>query len=505
LFSIVFFTIISCEKEIEGIGGNIIDNSKFSTGTYKSIAITNNKNVDSVPANKIEQYLLGSYYDNEFGSLKGSIVSQLLLPVSTSGGYVTGDDYNFGVNAGIDSVLIFIPYQSTKLDDAEDGKPLFQIDSIIGSEDVEFKLSVYELETYLNNLDPNDPTKSIVYYSDKVFAKKATPLYAQNFKINPNDTVAYIKRYLADGVTVYDTDTIKQTNTVPSIILPLDEAEIQQIFVDNASGSQFSSLDAFTRYFRGFYIEAIEDLTNKSHLISLDMKSSKMVIYYSNDQDEAETSDLNGNGIKGEQGARVQESFTFLFGDIKSNVLERDYPTPHESGSDRLYVQGAAGSIVTVDLFADGEIEEILKTGGWLINDASLTFYVDQNASSSIVPEQLFIYNYQENTQITDMLLVGGGLASVGGILERDDDGKPYKYTFKIADYISRVLTATDPLDLSTLAIKVYNPTDKPVSVIEIPEYSWNPKGVVLYNENGDSAGNFKAAFDIKYTILKTN
>ena len=166
LFSFVFFTIISCEKEIEGLGVNIIDNNKFSTGDSIFKVNTNTVNVERVPANLISQYLLGVYSDNELGELKGSIVSQLSLPT-------VGTGYNYGTNAAIDSVIIFIPYQSTKLDSTIGGKPLFKLDSVFGNQNVEFKLGVYELGTFLNTLDPNDPSKKMVYYSDKVFEKSS--------------------------------------------------------------------------------------------------------------------------------------------------------------------------------------------------------------------------------------------------------------------------------------------------------------------------------------------
>lgn len=496
LFSFVFFTIISCEKEIEGLGVNIIDNNKFSTGDSIFKVNTNTVNVDRVPANLISQYLLGVYSDNEFGEIKGSIVSQISLPA-------VGTDYNYGTNAAIDSVIIFIPYQSTKLDSTIGGKPLFKLDSIFGNQNVEFKLGVYELETFLNTLDPNDPSKKMVYYSDKVFEKSSSPFYLEDFKVNHNDTVAYIKRYMPNGTTVYDTDTIKQANSAPTIKLPLNEAMIKQIFVDNASDPGFASQETFNRYFRGFYIEATELETNKSHLMSLAMTTARMSIYYSNDQNEGTEVDLNGNGIKGEQGVRIKETYEFVFGSNKSNVLQRAYPTPHQSGSERLYVQGAAGSVATVDLFSNLTEEEIdaLRTNKYLITDASLTFYVDQNAASNIAPEQLFIYNYEDNLQIIDMMTEG--IATVGGRLERDDDGNPYKYTFKIIDYISRVLSSNDPADLVTLGIKVYNPTDSPSTLLDtaIKEYSWIPQGVVLYNQS-ESAGNKKVQLEIKYSII---
>lgn len=493
LFSLVFITLISCEKEIETIGVNLVDNNNFSTNKDISEVITTNEDILRVPASGIAQYLLGVYSDNEFGTLKASIVSQLGLPL-------TGDAYTYGTNYGIDSVLMVIPYQSTKeTEKYADGKPKFSIDSVIGDTDVAFQLGVYELKTFLNTLDPNDPSKPAIYYSDKEFQKGDVPFYSGNFKVNPNDTVSYIKRYMPNAVTFYDIDTIKQVDLSPSIKFPLNENLIKQIFVDNAAGAEFQSLDAFQHYFRGFYIEAEALTSNKAHLISLDMTNAKMIIYYSKDEDEGATVDLNGNKINGELGVRTKHNFEFAFGVIKSNVLKRDL-APHQSGVDRLYVQGAAGSIATIKLFNNVNLVD-LQDNNWLINDANLIFYVDQNAASNIAPEQLFIYNYTENLQFTDVMTEG--IDAVGGKLERDDDGKPYRYVFKITDYISRLLKTDEPLELVEIGLKVYNSSDTPSAFddIKIREYSWTPKGVVLYGQDL-SFGDKRVKLEISYSKI---
>jgi hypothetical protein len=231
------------------------------------------------------------------------------------------------------------------------------------------------------------------------------------------------------------------------------------------------------------------------------MTNAKMTIYYSKTVDETADQDLNGNGTKGETGIRTSHNYAFLFGNLKANYFDRSYTNSKQSGADRLYVQGAAGSLATIDLFVGQNLSE-LQNKNWLINDANLTFYVDQNASSDIAPEQLMIYNYQENSQITDMITEGTNV--VGGYLEYDDDGKPYKYVFKITDYISELLKSDEPLDLVKLGIKVYNnPTDAPVSVSDliVREVSWTPKGVVLYNHNA-SAAEKRVKLQISYTEL---
>ena len=229
------------------------------------------------------------------------------------------------------------------------------------------------------------------------------------------------------------------------------------------------------------------------------MANAKMTIYYSNDEDEAEGQDLNGNGTNGELGVRVKQKFEFSLGSIKSNVLDRDKTITKASGEDRLYVQGAAGSIATIDLSIDNL--EDLRENNWLITNTNLIFYIDQNASSNIVPEQLFLYNYDENLQILDMMTEG--INALGGALERDDDGKPYRYVFKITDYISELLNSDEPLDLVKLGLKVYGSTDSPISDTDtaIKDFSWNPKGVVLFGDDV-SAGNKRIKFEIYYSEL---
>ena len=356
----------------------------------------------------------------------------------------------------------------------------------------------------MNALDPEDPSKLAIYYSDKEFLKDETSLFSGNFKVNPSDTVSYIKRYMADGITVYDKDTIKQADLSPSINIPLNENMIQQLFVDNAASAAFGSTDDFQHYFRGLYIEAEELGNDKSHIVSLNMANAKMTIYYSNDEDEAVGVDLNDNGTTGEQGVRVKKEYVFLFGAIKSNVLVRDDSNTKASGEDRLYVQGAAGAIATVDLGIENLTD--LRNRNLLITSANLIFYVDQNALSNIVPEQLFLYNYDDNEQILDMMTEG--ISTIGGLLERDEDGKPYRYVFKITDYISELLKKLDAgelssVDLVTLGLKVYNPSDLPSSFIDttIKNFSWTPKGVVLFG-NDINAGDKRIKFEFFYSEI---
>ena len=115
-------------------------------------------------------------------------------------------------------------------------------------------------------------------------------------------------------------------------------------------------------------MEASELANEKSHLVSLNMTSAKMTIYFSKDQDEGTDQDLNGNGKTGEQGVRTKHQYNFPFGSLKSNIFKRDYTNSKQSGDERLYLQGAAGSIATVELFSNEDLTE-LRNNNWLITD----------------------------------------------------------------------------------------------------------------------------------------
>ncbi|MBP8792242.1 MAG: DUF4270 domain-containing protein [Lutibacter sp.] len=490
LLALIVLSTVSCDKEIEGVGLNLVDNNTFSTDAVVKEVTTASVNIDNVPASNIGQYLLGVYKDAEFGTLKASIAAQLSAP-AVGATYLTG----YGTNTVIDSVLIQIPYQATADGKYTDGKPKYKLDSVFGDASKEFKLSVYELKTFLNIVDYNDPSKTAVYNSNKVFQKGTEVFYSGNFKVNSSDTVAYIKRYAADGKTIFKRDTIMLTDKKPFISLPLDEDLIKQYFVTNASGDGFSTLDNFTRYFRGLYFETSEVGNTGGHLVSLAMTNAKMIIFYSKDVDETTDQDLDGDDIKGEKNVRVASKYEFNFNTIKSSVYERDYTVSKQSGLDRLYIQGAAGSIATTTI----DLTEY-KDKDWLITDASLTYYIDRSAASSIVPEKLIIYNYTDNEHIID-----GLYSNTKGDLVRDTNGNPEKYIFKITDFVSEKLKSGENLSNIQLAIKVSNNGSFAESIttadVSIKNSSWTPKGVVLYNHNSSLADK-RVKLTISYTKL---
>jgi len=502
---LLFFAISACERDIENIGVDLIDNGAFKVGDTLVEVVAYNVNVeasrvDNNDRNASPLGLLGVNRNPNFGYVKADMVSQFILPP-------TGVD--FGDNPVIDLVVLDIPYFSTKdsLQNAydqdtgeeivdDDGNkirvPSFTIDSIYGNKDLPFQIKVNELETYLNVLDPEDPSKKKAYYSDKEF-QKGTELYFGEFKPNRNDTVLYVeRRYLDDDPsTVDDTDTIKSEGSSPSMKFYLDKQFFKTRFVDQQNSSYFDSNDNFVHYFKGLVVEATG---MDGSLMNLSPIRIRMTIYYTNEEikNEAEGEDLDGDGITGEDGVtvRVKKLMDFNAGGTRAGNYTRDYSgTPAENallnpdtnlGEKKLYIQGAAGSNARINLFTPQSLQE-LRDKNYLINEANLVLKVDKSLQKGKVPNQLFLYREDSNTILDDLRIYGFDVFS--GNLIYDDDGEPDYYKFRITTYLTKLLNDPDR-DPEPLILKSFNSTDTPNfeehdSIVK--DYSYIPKGVILY------------------------
>lgn len=506
LVLLLFLGITACEKDIENIGIDLVDNGKFDVGDSLTKIIGYNINVDSsrVDNNNLKNrpgYLMGVNQNTNFGHLKATVASQLILPAF---------GVNFGDNAIIDLVVLDIPYYSTKdtvqtakdpitgeeLVD-EDGNPIivpsFRLDSVFGNTDIEFEVKISELETFLNVLDPEDPTKNKTYYSDREY-QISNELYFGNFKPNRNDTVLYVERRYLDGdpSTINDVDTVKTENATPSMKFYLNENFFKTRFIDEQDSPYFDSSDNFFHYFKGMFIESNGF---DGSLINFRSTQTKMTIYYTNEEikTEGEDEDLNYNGITGEEDVLVKskQEMRFNFGGVRTGQYKRSYSgsaienallNPDKTnGEEKFYVQGAAGSETIIKLFTPESLQD-LRSKGWLINEANLTIYIDKDNQVGKVPQQLFLYNYDDNSILND--LKRSGFDVYGGFLEYDDDDNPKSYKFRITRYISSILDAEDPKEPSILSLKTFNKTDTPdFALLDsiVKDYSWIPKGVVLH------------------------
>lgn len=509
----LFSAIISCEEDFTDIGSNVISNTKFNTSTYTVEIIAENSPVEDVIADNISrepgEYLLGIHARSAYEKIEASIISQIEINSNLK---VVDDENVYGsdtiVVSTIDTVFVKLLYSAT-LDGNTPLGPQFTLNSIIGDTTKAFTINAYQTSTYLSRLNPTDPSKSNSYKSNAVFDKTGTELndpINYQFKPNKNDTIIVVKRRLSNN-DLYLNDTIKYSASaisgvpLPFAVIPLNEDSFKELFLDKYESSEFDSQDAFNDYFRGIILEAQGD---EGSLISFNLTNTEAAlnpsieVYYTN------TVLANGQVID-----TIKKNNTFFLKGIRSGIYKMDdktYPVNNE-----IKLQGAAGSEVTIDLFGadtdnNGVADKIedLRGNNWLINDASLTFYINQSVDTTAIPSRLYMYKIG-----TDSSLPTTGLSQVkdaytentfGGNLERDANGKAEKYTFRITDYISDLISGADDFS-PTLKLKVHNVTDDPISSTLFSNYNWNPKAVTLLNQdiiNGDKRAVLRISYSKK-------
>ncbi len=486
-FSVLLFAIASCEKDFEDIGVNLVDNNLFTTKDTTFEILANTRNVDSSRVDLLPRYTLGVYRDNEFGKLESSIVSQMGLPASLT-------TLDFGLNPVIDTVIFEIPYFAVNDEPLEDGKPQFILDSIYGNLSTPWELKISRLKTFLNTLDPTDPTKLKSYYSDEEYLGETELGRIQEFIPNPDDTVLYVTRKLLD-----DIDTLKREPLLPTLKVPFDNDIIRSIFIDDPMGSEFDTDESFVNYFRGLFIEATE-IAGGGSMMTLDITQAGFTIYYTNEiLTDEEGVDLNNDGDTDDLQVPVKTRQTAFFPvsalragtykrDYTGSVVESEFNTPDlVEGKEKLYVQANGGSEIELDLFkalTDEQLNE-LRAQNWLINAAFIDFYIDSDFDNEDIPNRLYMYNADNNSILLDVVSEARTFG-IDGNVDRDDDGNPTKYQFLITDYISEILKAENPRELSKLAVKTFHSTDNIISALDtiVKDFSWNPRGIVLKGNN---------------------
>jgi hypothetical protein len=538
--------IISCEKDFTDIGSGVISNNEFSTGeVVLEVEITQN-NITSVRADNIslsilETYWLGVYNKPYAKKIEAGFVSQLSLPsdLVTSEAAVVDTTTVYS----LDKVILKIPYTSVFVSKDADGKSIFRLDSILGDPSIPTALEVYRNGTFINALDPADPSKENSFSSDFVYQKEEL-LSNAGFTFKPDaaiDTVFYfdrIDRSASVNSTTSIQDTLKISNATslasPFLAIPLDLDEMKRLFWDKFEDPDFSSSEEFQTYFKGIIVKVNGA---DGALVPIDLAGTPVP---SIDFFYAKTI-LKGSDVI----ENTTSTYSFPLANARSSTYSMSSATasvPNEN----FIVQGTAGTSATVRILGvnleelennnpldpfleykdkdannDGylDLEELAalkdesNQEGLLVNDALLTFNVNKaaNPDAGLLPQKLLIYkNIQNNAAVIPTHIEDSytEFASFGGDLSLDEDGAPERYNFRITDYISNLLDGTAD-DFPTLELKVFNNiTDLPVNGsgvldVNVKTYNWNPRSVLLLNGDHATNGVGKAQLKISYTEKK--
>ena len=416
----VFIISFSCDNEFSEIGTGIVGVPDFEIQNTNYPIKTYNKKITPFESNKLENDLLGYYYDPVFGGSNVNFVGQMRP---------TNYAPNFGDNTVLDSVILTIPFSSNST--TTDEITTYELDSVYGSSPI--KLSVFKNDFLLRNFDPgagiDDAQK---YYSNGSLdsGQLIEPSLLESQLLYYDGNYFPSSETIEIGVYNEETEDFELTSTLnPSLRLhlynnPLNlsppEGFWEDMFFEREDDDVLQTENNFYNYFRGLYFKAESITGTECHMMQLDLNSggANLMFYYTYDQT------ITVDGV--DETSSVQGNYELTFSGNRVNIFENNF-TPSilqnindtstdSEGDDLLYLKGGEGSMAVIELFTEDEIgstqEDYLNefrdlTDGQvsakrLVNEAFLEFYVEETLSNSDTPNRLFIYDIDNNIPLAD-------------------------------------------------------------------------------------------------------
>lgn len=496
---LLFLAFASCDDDFNTIGGELVGGQIVELPVYEAGVAAYNKNLTAVQTNNLPSHLLGVYQEPVYGQQIANVLTQISL---------SANNPSFGNEPRLDSVVLTLPYYSTRLEPDAEGNAVYRLDSIYG--DDPFKLSISRSNYFLNDFDPDANFENRQrYYSNQgpLFESNLVgdPIYVnESFKPSPNQVV-----YLEKN----QTGEIDTARVSPRLRINLPVSFFQENLLNKEGSNELFNNNNFRNFIRGLYFNA-EPINGNGSMLLLNFNDAAagILLYYTN--------------TAAEGGAETQNTFKITFGPNTVNTFSQELPTAIKTeieesnelpGAENIYLRGGEGTMAVVELFEnDAEINE-LRAKNWIINEANLTFFVNQDLveGGKAEPSRIYLYNLETNQMLFDYnfdptinsenpnLAVSTHLPQ----LRRDDNGNGIFYKIRITEHVRRVLQELETnakLGLVvTQNIQAVNPVavKPPVDGISrIPSGTViTPKGTVLHgNLSSDTAKRLK--FNIYYT-----
>lgn len=491
---VVVFAFVACDNEYSTVGGEIIENP--SNLELEEVEVTAyNKNITSVQTNNLGNNLLGVYNHRIYGQSTASILSQLSLSTNNP---------TFGVEPELDSVVLTIPYFNTAGESDEDGNIQYVLDSVYGNTPI--KISIQESNYFLNNYDPEeDFEESQKYYSDQ------QELFEDNLV---GDLIYENESFLPSSrpIVSYEENENGEQDTIisaPALRVKLPIEYFQQKIIEKEGSSVLSNNNNFKNYLRGVFFKAeaiAEDGTMM--LLNLNAANAGIELFY--------TSDVETTTDGETEMLRTQRSYELDFGTTIVNTFVGEYPgdvlqaieeSNEDSGAEKLFIDGGEGTVAVIELFEnEGQLAEI-RENNWLINEANLTFYVDQDFASEInEPTRIYLYDFDNNRILADYSFAANfvnddselnpaiSLSSFSSPLERDEEGNGIHYKLNLTQHVNSIieeevdnvklgLVITQNINITTTSAVRYSEDVEFFPIMGII----TPKGTVLHGNLSDN------------------
>lgn len=494
--------LTSCDKDAIEIGSEIFGEDHFGFEKYQVQSLQSRLVNSGVTSTRnLPQNTLGVYKNNVFGKTEAHFVTQIELG--------KGADFTtIGNNPVLDSVYLYIPYNSTVKASTSNGESTYTLNNVYGTGKIE--LSVYENGYFLRAQDPNSEFETQQFYADQknIFDTNKKGVNgserlnnsdnkAQNTEFKANDTEILLYKYKANGELVKDDsgNPVVKERKKPGVWLDLDKNYFQDRFFTSNAYKDINSSTRLKEFFRGLYFN-VNDRYNENLMMQLDLSGGELVFVYKEDDKEEgkprkrQTMTFN-LGYSASQGNERSNITVNLF----ENINSEGYNTAlSNTASEVLWIKGNTGSLAEINLLSEEELQQ-LKDNKWLINQAVLTVYVDKSvmdAAPDTNPARLYLYDIKNNVPIVDY--TNDATTSpykyvYNGFLDDKSESGAMKYRFRITNHLNNLIKKDSTnFDLGlAVANDISNPTmtllkNQSVKPSKIPvTMASMPFGTVLY------------------------
>ncbi|MFC7356384.1 DUF4270 domain-containing protein [Jejudonia soesokkakensis] len=499
LLLVAIILLASCEEDFATLGADIVGDPNIENEfTDANTVVSYSRKLTSVESNNLPTYQLGTYTDAVYGKSTINLLSQITLDRIAP---------DFGENTVVDSVIMYIPFFSQATQTT--GGVTYTLDSIFGQDPID--ISLVRSNFLLRDFDPTsgfeEPQK---YYSDQA------PLF-ESFL---GETIFTIEDFVPRAEGFIENEGEDDEELIPpGIRVELPKEFWEELIIDQEGQSVLLSNNNFKNYFRGIYFN-VDGSGANTNLILFNLDDASITIHYT--EDNATVTDQ-----------RDEKTFEMSFDGVNVNVFKNDLTPSVEqelssqdftNGEETLYARGGSGIATIVELFGPDEDNngiadelEILREREWLINEANLIFYVDQNRiqGGETEPERIIIYDTKNGQLLVDydfdpsvsLVAVDSKIVHLER-LERGSDEIGDFYKIRITRHISNLINRDSTnVPLAVMVTQnVLNRNFQDLRNVQSPFLSSVPTGGVISPEGTVFHGNLSPDVDkrLKLQIFYT-
>ena len=526
LFCIGAVFLISCDKDFNEIGSDIVGEDHFEFEKDSLATVTAfTKKTGAVETLNLPINPLGIFDNGKFGKTTANFVTQVSLvkenPTFTN---VTLDR--------VTSVVLKVPYFSTLIETGSEGESTYKLDSVYGSLSQTIKLSVYENGYYLRNFDPNNNNNSQKYYSDqnamfdavKIGASTSGSPISNGSPLNNSEDQSENENFYFSGEELLSqgADETEIVREAPGLRLNLNKEYFYKRIFEN-SGQNLVNNNVFQNYFKGLYFKVEEVNGAAGALALMNFKAGTITITYDDETTTGTVAEktlvmnLTGNSV------------SLLSHTATTESSEYEIATGNSvTGDAKVFLKGGEGAVTYIDLFGGGnsaELDALRNTAisnKWLINEAYVLFNVDQSAMTDLSnPNRVYLYDATNRRAIVDYNYDTSsnsslpkfaktrydGIAQLAGN-SGDENRKVKKYRVRVTEHLKNVifkdstnvrlgLSVTETIaNSASAAVKTPSADLKSVPFASV----LSPLGTIIYGSNLPDTDSKKIRLVISFT-----